>query len=172
MIAMATACGDNGDRCGAGTTEADGVCTALPAPACGDGTKLENGLCVVDPRTCQAGTVLIAGRCVDPSSALTVDLEESAEPNGRGIAAGVEASDAPAGTITLRPIDTAFVIHGRLTPFADADGDGQLDPDVDTYLVTVDRPTLLEISVDGVGGAQGGFYVAADPGGAVPTYER
>jgi len=172
VIAMAAACGDNGDRCGTGTVELDGVCTAGPAAACGDGTKLENGLCVIDPRTCQAGTVLIAGQCVDPTTALTVDLEESAEPNGRAIAAGVEVSEAPAGTITLRPLGTAFIVHGQLVPFRDSDGDGQLDPDIDTYLVPVTGPTLLEISVDGVGGAQGGFYMVGDPDGAVPTYER
>lgn len=171
-IAITAGCGDNAAHCGSGTVELDGVCTSQIAAMCGDGTRLENGLCVVDPATCQAGTVLIGDRCVDPTAALVVDLEESAEPNGRAVATGVEASEPPAGTIQLKPAGAAFVIHGHLTPFRDANADGQLDPDVDTYLITVTAPTLLDISVDGVGGAQGAFYVAGDPAGSVPQYER
>ena len=171
-FAITAGCGDNAVHCGSGTVELDGVCTSQIAAMCGDGTRLENGLCVIDPATCQAGTVLIADRCVDPTRALVIDLEESAEPNGRAVAAGVEPSEAPAGTIQLKPPGAAFVVHGHLTPFRDADTDGQLDPDVDTYLISVTAPTLLDVSVDGVGGAQGAFYVAGDPAGPVPQYER
>jgi hypothetical protein len=116
--------------------------------------------------------VLIADRCVDPAHGLTIDLEESPEPNGFAIAGGVEASAAPAGTIALKPAGQTFVVHGHLTPFRDADGDGQLDPDFDSYAVTVAAPTLVAIAVDGVGGAQGAFYAIGDAGGAVPAYER
>jgi hypothetical protein len=167
--ALGAGCGDNGDRCGAGTIDIDGLCRPTMVTTCGDGTKLENGQCVIDPGACQAGTVLIAGHCADPSRAATIDLEESAEPNG--FTPGVEASAAPAGIIVLVPGEP-FVIHGHINPFRDADDDGQLDPDVDTYVLTVDGPTLLDVSVDGVGGAQGAFFATADPAGPVPAYER
>jgi hypothetical protein len=165
-------CGDNARQCGIGTEDIDGICSPTSSTVCGDGTKLSNGLCVIDPATCEAGTVLVGGRCVDPTRGLTVDLEESFEPNGLGVATGAEASTTPAGTIAPRPIDASFIVHGHLTPFRDADADGQLDPDVDSYQLTVAAPTLLEITVDGVGGAQGAFYLVGDPAGEVPTYER
>ncbi len=165
-------CGDNARECGIGTEEVEGVCSPTSSTACGDGTKLVDGLCVIDPATCQAGTVLVAGRCVDPTRGLVIDLEESLEPNGLGVAPGVEASDGPAGVITLKPIDESLVVHGHLTPFRNLDGDLQLDPDVDSYRLIVDEPTLLEISVDGVGGAQGAFYLVGDRDSEVEAYER
>src|SRR4051812_21570741 len=165
------ACGDNGNRCGDGTIEVDGICLPETTTTCGDGTKLEDGHCVIDPLACQAGTVLIAGHCTDPTPVPVVDLEESFEPNGLAIAPGVEPSAAPAGVIALAA-NTPFVIHGHITPFRDADGDGQIDPDIDTYLLTVTGPTLLSIAIDGLGGIQGAFYVTGDPHGPVPSYER
>lgn len=164
-------CGDDSERCGEGTVESNGVCLPTLVTTCGDGTKLENGQCVIDPDSCQGGTVLIGGRCVDPTRAPVVDLEESAEPNGFAVAAGVEASTTPAGTITLAGT-AQFVVHGHITPFRDSNSDGQLDPDVDTYLLSTAQSVVLAISVDGVGGAQGAFYVAGDPAGPVPAYER
>jgi len=169
---MAGACGDNGRQCGPGTAELGGVCTPTDTTSCGDGTKLVDGRCVIDPATCQAGTVLVAGHCIDPGRDLVIDLEESVEPNGLGITAEVEASASPAGGFMLAPLERAFVLHGHLTPFRDADEDGQLDPDVDTYQLTASAPTLVEITVDGVGGAQGAFYLIGDPTGVVPRYER
>lgn len=171
-IATAAGCGDNARECGDGTTNIDGVCVPTMSTVCGDGTKLEAGQCVLDPESCQAGTVLIGNRCVDPTSGLVVDLEESIEPNALGIVPGIEDSNAPAGTITLKMSGEAFVVHGHIAPFRDVDGDGQLDPDFDTYLLPVTGPTLLEVTVDGVGGTQGAFYANGDPGGAVPAYER
>jgi hypothetical protein len=172
-IAAIAGCGDNARTCGTGTMELEGVCVPAGTTACGDGTKLDNGQCVVDPATCQAGTVLIADHCVDPARGLTIDLEESAEPNALGIATGVEASATPAGTIALAPVGQTFVVHGHLDPFRDANDDGQLDPDVDTYAIDVATPTLLAISVDGVGGAQGAFYLTATlPGPPMVRYER
>ena len=165
-------CGDGARACGPGTMDVDGACVPSSTITCGDGTKLDNAQCVVDPASCQAGTVLIDHRCVDPTSGLVVDLEESPEPNGVAIVAGVEPSAAPAGTVALKPAGEAFVIHGHLTPFRDADGDGQLDPDFDTYLITVTGSALVSISVDGTGGAQGAFYLIGDARGTVPTYER
>lgn len=171
-LAASPACGDGSRQCGAGTMDFDGVCVPSSEITCGDGTKLDNAQCVVDPDACQAGTVLIGHRCVDPTSTLVVDLEESAEPNGGGIALGVESSALPAGTITLKGPGEPYVIHGHLTPFRDADGDGQLDPDFDTYLLSVTVPTLIAITVDGTGGAQGAFYAIGDARGGVPAYER
>jgi len=169
---LAAGCGDNARECGVGTEDVDGICAPINNTVCGDGTKLDEGRCVIDPTACQSGTVLVAGRCTDPTAALLIDLEESFEPNGLAIATGVEPSPAPAGTIALKPIDQSFVVHGHITPFRDADADGQLDPDVDSYLLTAAAPTLLEITVDGVGGAQGAFYLAGDPAGPVASYER
>src|ERR1041384_6096525 len=105
-------CGDGSRACGAGTTDVDGLCVPSSTITCGDGTKLDNAQCVVDPASCQAGTVLIGHRCVDPTSGLVIDLEESTEPNGAAIVAGVEPSAAPAGAIALKPAGEAFVIHG------------------------------------------------------------
>jgi hypothetical protein len=172
VIVVGAGCGDNPRQCGDGTTEIDGLCTPTSTIVCGDGTLLSNGQCLVDPASCQAGTVLIANRCVDPTNGLVVDLEESIEPNGLGIALGVEDSAAPAGTIAPKPIGQTFIVHGHLTPFRDSDVDGQFDPDVDTYFVTVTAPALLNVSVDGIGGVEAGFYAYGDPQGAVPTYER
>lgn len=173
LVALGSAaCGDNARQCGAGTEEIQGVCTPSDTTSCGDGTKLVDGRCVIDPATCQAGTVLVAGACIDPGRDLVIDLEESLEPNGLGITDGVETSPSPAGVFVVKPIDRALVLHGHLTPFRDDDDDGQLDPDVDTYQLTASAPTLLEITVDGVGGAQGSFYLIGDPTGVVPRYER
>ena len=170
--AAAAGCGDDGTQCGDGTTAVDGVCIPDNRTTCGDGTVLANGVCVIAPTTCEAGTVLIADRCVDPAGALTIDLEESPEPNGLAVADGTEASAAPAGTIELAAVGTPFIVHGHIAPFRDGDADGQLDPDVDTYVFTAAAPALLDISVDGVGGMQGGFYLIGAPGGPVPAYQR
>jgi hypothetical protein len=171
-VAVVPGCGDNSDHCGAGTQSFDGECLPSGTITCGDGTALVSGQCAIAPAACQAGTVLIGNRCVDPTSDLVIDLEESPEPNGRAIAVGVEASTAPAGAIALKPAGQAFIVHGHLTPFRDADGDGQLDPDVDTYQIAAEGPTVLEISVAGVGGAIGGFYAIGDPAGAIQSYQR
>ncbi|HEX3479516.1 MAG TPA: hypothetical protein VHT91_31045 [Kofleriaceae bacterium] len=163
-------CGDNARACGDGTVDRAGVCVAAAVVTCGAGTRLDHEQCAVDPAVCLPG-VLVAGRCVDPTSQLAVDLEESPEPNGLGIAAGVEASAAPAGVIALKPTGLPLVIHGHLTPFRDADGDGQLDPDIDTYVLPVTGPTVLDVAVTGAGGAIGAFYLAGDPQ-VDPGYER
>src|SRR5882724_12182980 len=143
LVALATAaiaaCGDNAHLCGPGKTydEPTNSCVAVGAcgpgttldPAtsacvavCTDGTKLDTntGECVIDPADCQDGTVLVNGKCVDPTGELVVDLDEgSTEPNGFGV---IEASPSPAGTIALKPVGSAFVIHGQIKPFQDLDG--------------------------------------------------
>ncbi|HEX3763710.1 MAG TPA: EB domain-containing protein [Kofleriaceae bacterium] len=167
----APGCGDDARACGEGTVARDGVCVAETMVTCGPGTVLDHDQCMVDPSVCPAGTMLVGGRCVEPASQLTVDLEESPEPNGLGIAAGVEASAAPAGIVALAPAGQPLVLHGHLAPFRDADGDGQLDPDVDTYVLPVAGPTVLDVAVTGLGGAVGAFYLAGDPA-VDPSYAR
>ena len=182
VLAVLPACGDNSAACGDGTMlNGSGYC--VPAGPCGTGTVLDpstnqcvpdgtivcaagtvfdpaTGTCQVDTSTCQGGTVLVGGRCVDPTAGLTIDLEEAPEPNGLGY---VEASAAPAGTIAALPAVGAasYVIHGHLDPWRDADGDGQTDPDVDTYLVSVDAPALLRVAVTGLHGVTAGFLAGA-----------
>lgn len=159
--ALLAGCGDNSNECGPGTTSNDGVC--LPdntgGATCGAGTKDDGGTCVPDPDVCQNGTVLIGDKCEDPTKGLVVDVEEGAEPNGLGLVVGVEVSKTSAGTISLKPQGATTVVHGHITPARDDDHDGQLDPDFDTYVLSVTAPTLLDVSVDGVNGIDGGFYV-------------
>ncbi len=161
LVGAAGACGDNANECGEGTEERDGVCVGTPA-TCSDGTILdENGACVLDPNACQDGTVLIGGECRDPATEVTVDVTELAEPNALGI--GGEASDTPAGDLVLPAAGAApIVIKGNLTPHADFDEDGAQEPDYDTYLFDVGGPTLIEVSVDGLGGTAGGFAALTD----------
>lgn len=153
-------CGDNSDECGPGTHAVDGVCTPDGTTTCSDGTKLDSstGTCVVDPNDCQDGTVLVGTQCVDPGH-VTADVEEAAEPNGEGLFG--EMSNGPAGSITLKPVGEHFVVHGKIKPFEDADNDGQLDPDIDTYLMSVSGPTLISVSADGLHGLAGGFLSVA-----------
>jgi len=113
---------------------------------------------VIDPNDCQDGTVLVGTHCVDPGH-VTADVEEAAEPNGEGLFG--EDSNGPAGSITLKPVGEHFVVHGKIKPFEDADSDGQLDPDIDTYLMNVTGPTLISVSADGLHGLAGGFLSVA-----------
>ena len=82
-------CGDSSVECGTGTAENDdGFCvpTGEDPPNCGDGTMLDtaSNTCVIDPNSCQNGTVLIDGACVDPTEGLEADVTEAAEPNAGG----------------------------------------------------------------------------------------
>src|SRR5450432_776746 len=110
-------CGDNSDECGPGTTAVNGICTSS-APSCTDGTILNatTNSCVIDPNSCQGGTVLINDKCQDPTAGLTIDLEEGVEPNGLNIG---EPSTVSAGAITLKAVGSTFVIHGHINPFED-----------------------------------------------------
>ncbi len=127
---------------------------------CTDGTKLnaEGTGCELDPAACQDGTVLVDGACVDPGH-VTADVEEAMEPNGLGLFG--EDSTEGAGEIVLKPVGQSFVIHGKIVPFQDVDGDGQSDPDVDTYLLEVAAPAMLTVSADGLHGLAAGFLSAA-----------
>ena len=180
LVAMlvGTGCGDNSKDCGPGTVDKDGVCIA--ADACGAGTTPDvvTGQCVPDgsmictdgtvfdpntstckpdPSLCQDGTVLVGGQCIIPG---TVDLDEGPEPNGLGLLG--EASNNPAGTVTLKPVGEHFVLHGHINPYQDVDGDGLNDPDVDAYTVTVTGPSLLHVTADGLHGLAAGFVAVSN----------
>ncbi|HEY5948949.1 MAG TPA: hypothetical protein VIV40_25835, partial [Kofleriaceae bacterium] len=99
------------------------------------------------------------GACVDPDH-ITADVEEAAEPNGLGLFG--ELSNDAAGAILLKPVGQHFVVHGKIVPFQDADGDGQRDPDVDTYSIEVTAPVMLSVSADGLHGLAGGFVSLAN----------
>ena len=165
LLAGLAACGDGSKTCGPGTTEVDGVCTGAGAGTCSDGTILVDDHCEIDPNACQGGTVLMGGQCVDPG-AQTATIEEATEPNALGI--GGEDSADTAGTIMLKPVGEHFTIHGKIKPFQDSDGDGQNDADFDTYDITVNGPTMLEVTVDGVNGLAGGFVALANAAGDDP----
>ncbi|MFN0246501.1 MAG: hypothetical protein ACKV2T_06310 [Kofleriaceae bacterium] len=154
-------CGDNGAECGEGTVLDDGFCVPTGTTvSCSDGTILDEttNTCVIDPASCQAGTVLIDGACVDPTAEVTVDVTEAVEPNALGFFG--EPSDDPAGDFMLKAVGgAAVVLQGNLNPQADRDDDGEQEADFDTYLFDAAGPTLLEISVDGVGGAAGAFAI-------------
>jgi hypothetical protein len=188
LALLHTGCGDNSEQCGPGTISIDNIC--IPSGACGpgttydamaglctpdgsvvctDGTKFDTalGICVIDPSSCQDGTVLINGACADPTGGLVIDVEEGPEPNGDNI---IESSTAPAGLVpALKDVGgSGIVLHGFIAPFRDIDGDGLLDPDVDTYVVTVAGPTLVKVTADGVHGVLGAFAVFADVAQADP----
>jgi hypothetical protein len=163
MTVFSVGCGDNSKFCGQGTDDrdGDGECEAFaPDKICGDGTSADpiTSACIPDPETCGGGTVLVNGRCQDPTAALDIDLEEGPEPNA------FEPGAIPAGVITLEPVGAdGVVIHGCVTPI-----DG---PDLDVYQLTVDAPTLLSITADGVQGLAAGFQLTST---AVPlaTWRR
>jgi hypothetical protein len=142
---------------------------------CTDGTVFDTltGQCKIDPNACQNGTVLIDGACVDPTADLVIDAQEGPEPNGLGI---VESSDAQAGNITLPAAGgDPFVVHGTIDPWRDINNDGMLEPDVDTYVLTVTAPTFLRVTADGVGGTAAGFVAVAsvdDPNDVLAGWER
>ena len=161
---LVTACGDNAKVCGAGTEDnGAGTCVvSTTPPMCTDGTILNptSNSCEIDPASCQDGTVLINDHCVDPTSGLFPDVQEGAEPNGFGL--GGEPSSTPAGSFTLKAIGApGTILHGTITPRPDRDDDGQPEPDYDTYLVDVTRPTLLRVTADGVHGLAAGFFAVS-----------
>lgn len=129
-------------------------------PTCTDGTRLNptTNACELDPNACQSGTVLVNGQCIDPTNGLTIDLEEGPEPNGLAgydYVQDVMLEANVAGAIALKPIGSSVVIHGCISPV-----DGK--PDYDAYTLTVSAPTLIDVTVDGVGGLTPGFFVDLD----------
>jgi subtilisin-like proprotein convertase family protein len=172
LAALAAGC-DAGQRCGSDTVEVDGACVARTGE-CPRGTVEEDGECVPDgsvvcgtgtmfnPATgtcdpditgCAEGTVLVEGECVPEEDVREGDVEESPEPND-GPPEGFAAFDLPG-------VGDDILIEGCIEPYRDADGDGERDPDVDAFVFEADAPTLLDVTVDGVGGAAGGFTMVA-----------
>lgn len=195
VFLMAPGCGDNSRACGPGTVEEEGYC--VPAATCGFGTKAHEetgecipdgsvvcsdgtvfdvltGQCKIDETACQNGTVLVEDACVDPTAELVIDVQEGPEPNGLGV---LEASEAQAGNIVLKASDP-FVLHGTIDPHRDSNNDGALDPDVDTYVITIGAPVFVKITADGVNGTAAGFVALAvvDPmtgaGAGLETWKR
>jgi hypothetical protein len=167
IAVVAAGCGDNSKSCGDGTDDmdGDGECESIVPPGgkvCGDGTRVDplTNLCVPDPAICGGGTVLVNGRCQDPSAELDIDLEEGPEPNA------FETGAVPAGVITLEPVGSdGFVVHGCIKPTDD------VTPDLDVYQMTTDGPTLLAITADGVQGLAAGFEVRSSEA-ALASWKR
>ncbi|MBK9036726.1 MAG: hypothetical protein IPL61_36665 [Myxococcales bacterium] len=183
-------CGDSGATCGTGTTEVDGVCVATPT-TCATGTVLmgttcvpdgtvvcqqgtvfdaPTGTCVIDPAACVDGTTLVDGECIPDDQLLmgAADHVEAAEPNGPG-------DMNVAGSFATPALDQSTTFYGCVTATEDADGDGNLDADYDTWLVNASGPMVLEVTTDGIGGLSAGFVVvsadAAHPA-ALDTWQR
>src|SRR5688572_13696983 len=140
---LCAGCGDNSRACGEGTndTDGDGECEPdLAAGGCGTGTHEDpiTRECVPDDSVCTGGTVLVNGKCQDPTSELDIDLEEGPEPNA------FETGAIPAGLITLEAVGgDGFVIHGCIRPLGNA-------PDFDVFHLEVMQPTLVRVTADGV----------------------
>ncbi|HVV84027.1 MAG TPA: hypothetical protein VHE35_13220 [Kofleriaceae bacterium] len=144
--------------CGPGTQEDPGTGKCVPdgSVICPQGTTFEDGQCQVNEDACAEGTVLVDGHCVPEDDTLTADLDEAAEPN--------DDPATPAGMFTVGAVDSSTVIHGCINPRSDDDGDGNLDPDYDLWVVNATGPTTLEITADGVHGLDAGFVmVSVDP---------
>lgn len=155
-----------GGECGPGTIEQDGECVPDGSVICETGTTFdaETGTCVPDITGCAEGTILVEGECVPEGEVREADLEEAAEPND-----GLLANDDFA-QFELPAVGESTLLHGCITPYRDVldsdgnevpDGDGEQDADVDAFVFAATEPTLLTITVDGVGGAVGGFQMLA-----------
>lgn len=156
LAVAAVGCGDNSSRCGEGTYEDNGVC--LPDDSgnatCGQGTVLnQDGECVPSDEVCAEGTVFLEGECVPEDDTLTADLEEAAEPND-----GFEKTDDVAGQIALDAVGDGTSFHGCITPYRDLNTDLNPDVDYDMWLVTVEEPSLIDVTADGVHGLSAGFF--------------
>jgi hypothetical protein len=192
LATLPAGCGDNSKACGPGTFDDSGLC--LPIASCGYGTRLDEatGLCLPDQAvvcaagtelddtgrcqiaadSCRAGTILVDHGCDDPLAAITVNLEEGPEPNGLGV---FEASAGQAGNIAVpAPQGPAFVVHGVLAPRTGAEPGAAMVGDVDTYVIELTGPALLDIRATGLTGLVGGFVVVADvaPGHPMAAWRR
>jgi subtilisin-like proprotein convertase family protein len=180
MAAVVLSAGCNADdRCGTGTVEVDGACVpedgscppgtvevegeCVPdgSVICGTGTTFneETGTCDPDISGCAEGTVLVEGECVREEDVRAGDVEEAPEPNDALLPDdGFAAFDLPA-------VGEDILIEGCIVPYRDVDPvDGEQDPDFDAFVFEAAGPALLDITVDGVGGAAGGFQMV--PAGA------
>jgi hypothetical protein len=154
IVVMGQCVPDPATACGPGTVQVEGVCIPDGSVVCQQGTVYDpgSGVCVVDDGACAAGTVLVGNRCVPFDDTLVGDVSEPDEPN--------DLAGTP-GRFDLPAIDEgAVTLDGCIVP-ADFDGDGDVDPDFDSFLFTVVAPTLIQITIDGKGGASAGFWVGS-----------
>lgn len=143
--------------CAVGTILLGGECIPDGSIICQNGTRYEpdTGVCVADILGCGAGAVLLGEHCVSEDQARTASHDEAAEPNDElGLA----------GTLNAPSVAGITSVHGCISP-VDSDGEGTIDPDLDSYLLKASGPTLLDISVDGVGGLAGAFVVKSAESG-------
>lgn len=147
-------------ECGPGTVEVAGECVPDGTMICETGTTFnpDTSRCEVDASACGEGTVLVEGECVPEGDVRQADVEEAAEPNdGLLEGDGFAMFDLPA-------VGEDILLHGCINPYRDSEPDGERDPDFDAFVFEATGATLIDITVDGVGGAAGGFQViAADP---------
>lgn len=140
--------------CGTGTVLAGGVCVPDGSVVCEQGTVFDQatGTCVIDPSACADGTTLVDGECIPDDELLegSADFTEGAEPNG-------PSDDNVAGMFDTPALNGSTTFYGCVTATTDTDGDGNLDSDLDTWLVTADAPMTLEITADGIRGLSAGF---------------
>ncbi len=144
--------------CGPGTLEdpGTGLCVPNGSVVCPQGTTFQDGQCKLDADACGPGTVLVNGACILEDDNIVPDLNEAAEPNDDGA--------TPAGMVTLGAVDSSTVIHGCVNPRTDANMDGNLDADFDAWVVNTTGPATVAISADGVHGLVAGFVmVNGDP---------
>jgi hypothetical protein len=159
--AVLTGCGgddkDDGATCGAGTIFSEELDACVPdgSNICSGNTKFDPEMkkCVVDPSLCAEGTVLVGDACVPFDDTLMGDVSEGTEPNDT-------LYDGTPATITLGDADESVTFKGCVTA-VDFDEDGVADADVDQFAIQVSEPTLIEVTVDGVGGLAGAFMVEA-----------
>jgi len=155
MALAAGGCGDNSAKCGDGTFEEDGICLPDGTVTCGQGTVMDaTGNCVPSDEVCAEGTVFLEGLCVPEDDTLTAELEAEAEPND-----GFEETDGVAGAFSLDAVGDGTSMHGCITPYRDLDANGNMDVDYDMWLVTVEEPSLVDITADGVHGLSAGFIL-------------
>lgn len=141
--------GDKTRDCAAGTVEnADGNCVPDGTVICETGTTFNSttGSCDADITGCQSGTIVVNGECRDPAD-VQADVEEAPEPNGLGGTPGVLSTPAVGAAITVAGcIEPTFVEDETIA-------------DYDSYVFAATGPTLLDITVDGYGGAAGAFQL-------------
>ncbi len=162
--------------CGAGTVFDEDIGLCLPGPIdcvrgtvadgnhcipdgsviCDDGTTFNasSGRCQSDIAACGMGTVLDGVTCVSLDDAIAASHEEEPEPND---------DDGLAGSLDVPNLTGNRTIYGCIQPI-DIDGNGTIDIDRDSYRLTANGPSLVDISVDGIGGLSGAFVIRATSG--------
>jgi hypothetical protein len=141
--------------CGTGTIQMGDACVPDGSVICTGNTifDTDSGTCVVDPDAiCEGDLVFVTATstCVDPDSLLEgmADVLELAEPNDP------EYNEEGFMPQEVDIADGTGTFFGCVEP-TDFDDDGVIDADFDFFRIVVDEPTLLNVNVDGIGGANG-----------------